>query len=59
MPRPRSCWRSGRVLRQELSTQQEPAPPEEEEEEKRQTSAKFYDIARLIDGLGGIRASPW
>ena len=45
-------WRSGRVLRQELSTQQEPAPPEEEEEEKRQTSAKFYDIARLIDGLG-------
>ena len=41
-------WRSGRALRQELAASQDAAPTEEE----RQTSAKFYELARIIHGLG-------
>ena len=41
-------WRSGRSLRQELAATQEAAPADEE----RQTSAKLFELARIIHGLG-------
>ena len=43
-----AAWRSGRALRQELAASQDAAPAEEE----RQTSGKFYELARIIHGLG-------
>ena len=43
-----SVWRSGRNLRQQLEVTQEVAPAEE----KRQTSAKFFELAKIIHGLG-------
>ena len=41
-------WRSGRNLRQELEATQEAAPAGEEQ----QTSAKFFELAKIIHGLG-------
>ena len=41
-------WRSGSSLRQQLEATQEAAPAEEEQ----QTSAKFFELAKIIHGLG-------
>jgi SNF2 family DNA or RNA helicase len=41
-------WRSGRALRQELTASHDTAP----EDDERQTSGKFYELARIIHGLG-------
>jgi SNF2 family DNA or RNA helicase len=57
MPQLRGCplcrtqdavWRSGLALRQELAASQDAAPAEEE----RQTSGKFYELARILHELG-------
>ena len=56
LPRVRGCplcrasnpvWRSGAVLREELA-----ASEDTQAEEQRQTSGKFYELARIIHALG-------
>ena len=41
-------WHRGRHLRHELASSQDTAP----EDEERQTSGKFYELAKIIRGLG-------
>ena len=41
-------WRSGAALREELA-----ASEDTQAEEQRQTSGKFYELARIIHALGG------